>query len=478
MRGTAAAQRPRPFGSLRWRIAAYYVALIIVLVAILGFLEFRQVRNILLDETRAHIDLTGNDVARVAEQSNPLGPVGDMLPIIEQLAAPGNLDHWSSPSTFIEIDSSEGDPIGKSSNSDFLNMSGVMPGDQQAVYHMLTVGKGELLVRTQRVTTSDGKLIVVHVAERLDLVDETLDHIRTLLIFATGFAIVAVVLSASSLAARAVAPIDELTKAISAIGSDQLDRRVSRKGRTDEVGLLAEAFDALLARLEEAFARERQFISDASHELKTPLTVINANAQMLERWADSDPQILRDSLRAIVDESAGLARMVNGLLLLAKAESGDDIPHEPVELAEVVRAVALATQARAQAKGLTLNLEVPADGQALIISGNANLLRQLGTNLVENAMKFTDHGSVTIRTFADGNRAIIEVTDTGVGIEEEELTRIFDRFYRTDRAHSRAREGTGLGLAIVRSIARVHDGSVTAHRNTAGGTTFRVGLPL
>jgi two-component system phosphate regulon sensor histidine kinase PhoR len=211
--------------------------------------------------------------------------------------------------------------------------------------------------------------------------------------------------------------------------------------------------------------------------LKTPLTVINANAQRLERWADRDPQIRHDSLHAIAEESSALAAMVNGMLLLGRAESGDGIPREPVSLPTVLAEAVGATLPRAHEKGLVLGYAPPADLEANV-NGDAALLRQLFTNLIDNAIKFTDTGRIDVAVLCSAGNAVVTVADTGVGIDEAALGRVFDRFYRTDASRNRAVPGTGLGLAIVRSIARVHDGTVEALRRPEGGTMFRVTLPL
>lgn len=467
---------PFAFSSLRWRIAAYYTLLLIALVGVIALVLGFEVRAILLDEVQARVDRIGTDIARLATQSSLLGAVGEQLPIEQQLAVPGNLDHWSSPTTFVEIDGPQGNPIGKSSNMGSASFGAISAGGGEPIYRIVQGNQGELLVRAQRLTTADGAVIGVKIGERLDIVHETLRRIFVLLAIVVVLAIVAVLLSSISLASRAIRPIEDLTQAIGEIRSDQLDRRVAWQSRTDEVGRLAVTFDALLARLEEAFARERQFISDASHELKTPLTVIHSNAQMLERWADRDPAIRTESLRAIIDESAALARMVNGMLVLAKAESGDDIPHEPIHLSELLAGIVNSAQPRAHARELELRF-IDESPPGTSVSGDPNLLRQLFGNLVENAIKFTERGAIDVRLRTDDDRARIDVADTGIGIEDEALARVFDRFYRTDRSHSRAVEGTGLGLAIVRSIARVHDGTVAAESNANGGTTFSVDLP-
>ncbi len=223
----------------------------------------------------------------------------------------------------------------------------------------------------------------------------------------------------------------------------------------------------MLDRLQSAFARERQFISDASHELRTPLTVINANAQLLQRWGDRDPVVRADSIAAIAEESGRLADMVSGMLTLAKAESGDEIPKEPLVLERLVDDVVAHARERAHARGLELTAHHPA-GAGTIVLGDAGLLRQLVGNLVDNALKFTAAGTVEVAVGQTDGRAVIEVADTGPGIEPEAAERLFDRFFRGDPSHARTVEGTGLGLAIVRSIARVHGGTVAARAAARG----------
>jgi signal transduction histidine kinase len=244
--------------------------------------------------------------------------------------------------------------------------------------------------------------------------------------------------------------------------------------RGDEIGKLAQSFNDLLSRLGEAFARERQFISDASHELKTPLTSINANAQMLLRWADRDQMIRRESLETIVRESADLAGMVNGMLTLAKADRGDDIPKEPLSLAQIASEVTQNAAQRAAEKEIGLHFTHSATPT---VYGDPNLLRQMIGNLVDNALKFSERGRVDVRVGSNGASAWLEVADTGPGIAEEDLANVFARFYRADKARSREVPGTGLGLAIVRSIAQVHGGEATAGRAPGGGALFRVVLP-
>ncbi len=439
-----------------------------------------QLRAILLDEARVKIDRIGSDISNVVRGNSLLSALGDALPIEEQLTTTGSLDHWSSPTTFVEIDTPSGYPEGKSTNMGGATFDATSVTPDAPVRYRIERRPflGDVLVR-QELVRYPGVALIIEIGESLADYDETIARVRLLLVIVVSLAAAFVIAGSFAVAAGALEPIARLSAAMGEIRSDRLSRRLGWTDRSDELGSLARSFDAMLDRLEDGFARERQFISDASHELKTPLTVINANAQMLERWADRDPAVRAESLRAIREESASLAAMINGMLLLAKAESGDDIPREPLALDGVVAEAVRSARPRAEAKGLILDfVSADRDGEGgPVVRGDANLLRQLFTNLIDNAIKFTEIGSVVVTVGVGASDATVEVRDTGIGIDDEAIERVFDRFFRADASRNRAIPGTGLGLAIVRSIARVHDGHVAAHRPPGGGSAFTVTLP-
>jgi signal transduction histidine kinase len=435
-------------------------------------LRFEQ---ILRAQAQEHLVSTLQDIAR-ATASGPGAfgfSEGDAL---ATLTNPDNLEHWASQTTLLEVDDLRGYPLSKSFNMGSIatfGQSGITPDTPFTVREVQISGRPYLVAAA--LLTGGNSGVIVQAAEPLDQLyrafRQTEGSLATILLIAA----IAVAVLSYVLASEVTLPINRLAQAMREIGSEGLSRRLRWKGRQDEVGALALAFDDLLARLEEAFARERQFISDASHELKTPLTSINANAQMLMRWGDRDERIRRESLETIVAETASLAGMVNGMLTLAKADSGDAIPKEPISLTSVAREAVNATAPRAADKGLTIDLEAPASSP--IVEADPALMRQLFTNLIDNAIKFTERGGVTVRVLSADGEAIAEVQDTGPGIDPDELPLIFDRFYRTDKSRSRDVPGNGLGLAIVRSIVRIHGGHVEAERPSTGGTLFRVRLP-
>jgi signal transduction histidine kinase len=314
----------------------------------------------------------------------------------------------------------------------------------------------------------------VYVAQSLASVNQTLGSFAVFLVVSFVGAVLLVVVSGIWLGRAAIGPINEISQSVQEIGGADLAKRLNWQGRRDELGRLAAQFDEMLGRLEAAFARERRFISDASHELKTPLTVINANAQMLERWGDRDEAVRREALEAIRHESAQMARVINAMLTLAKTDTGTSLAVEPLNLRSIVSEVANTLRPRATEKGLTLETRCDSDAYVL---GEPGLIRQLVLNLTENAIKFTQAGGVTISMGAENSHAHLDVADTGPGIPADALPHVFERFYRADPAHSRVVEGTGLGLAVVSSIVRAHGGEISVKSPAGGGTTVCVTLP-
>ncbi len=462
------------FRSLRWRIASYYAGALVLVIVIVGVVLSLALRTILLDEAHAKVERVGQDIAQLVSGETALSAMGAVNSAALELTATGALDHWAGPTTFVEIDSAAGDPIGKSTNMGSSSLGPAVYDAPAVVYASQNVASlGRVLVRDEAIRYP-GVALTIRVAESLASFDDTLARARTTIALVVAVAGIAVVTGSFLIASSALEPIARLGAAMGEISADRLGRRLGWAKRRDELGALAASFDAMLERLEEGFARERQFVSDASHELKTPLTIINANAQLLERWGDGDPAVRSDSLHAIRSESSSLAQTVNNMLLLARASSGDAIPRETVSLAAIVGEAVETASARARDRGLDLAYDAPED---VAVSGDAGLLRQLFANLIDNAVKFTERGGVRVTTTREGDRAVVRIVDTGIGIEEAALDRVFDRFYRTDASRDRTMPGTGLGLAIVRSIARVHAGTVGATRRPQGGTEFRVDLP-
>jgi signal transduction histidine kinase len=471
--------------SLKWRIALGYSLLLIVAMTVMSTLIVWRFQQILYDQAEASVNATMRAIVAFAQQATtPFSLEDTSMSTLQFLFNSNNLATWNSANSFVQVDSSDGYPLAKTAN---LGAATISPNPAITAAHSSAFRQAEIdgrpfLIEDRAIHVGPSSA-VIHVAEPLDTLKRTFADAREAIGIILAAAAALVVVFSIVLASQATTPINALSHEMREISSDRLaiaggfsdgHRRLTWRKRRDEIGRLAQSFNDLLQRLAETFARERQFISDASHELKTPLTSINANAQMLLRWGDRDQAIRRESLETIARESADLASMVNGMLTLAKADRGDEIPKEPVSLAQIASEVTQNAAPRAAEKQLNLTFEHTGTP---IVFGDASLLRQLAGNLVDNAIKFSERGHVGVRVGSDGPSAWIEVTDSGPGIPDEELPHVFDRFYRSDKARSRSVPGTGLGLAIVRSIARVHNGEASVSKAPGGGAVFRVVLP-
>ncbi|HEU5103078.1 MAG TPA: ATP-binding protein [Roseiflexaceae bacterium] len=270
-------------------------------------------------------------------------------------------------------------------------------------------------------------------------------------------------------------PIDEVTRtAQSIVSAEDLSRRVPVPPAQDELQRLTVTVNDLLARLEGLFSAQRRFVADVSHELRTPLAAMQGNLEVLDRGAVRDPELLAESLSDMRREVARLIRMANDLLLLAQSEAGVQLRDEPIELDTLLLEVHRELRPLAGDVQLRLGHE-----DQIIVQGDRDRIKQALLNLGVNALQHTPPGgTVTLGLAQQDGYAALTVTDSGHGIDANDLPHIFDRFYRADRSRSRHHGGAGLGLAIVRWVAEAHHGQVAVTSAPGVGSQFRLLLPL
>lgn len=280
--------------------------------------------------------------------------------------------------------------------------------------------------------------------------------------------------AASTIAASALRPIAAVTATARAIAASRdFSRRVRITGDpSDELVVLAQTFDDMLGSLDDAYRQQQRFLGDVSHELRTPLTTIRGNAELLAGGAmPADQQ--HGSLARIARESSRLSRLVDELLLLARAEAAEAFAPRPVHLDEIVMETFDELRAIAGARLRVRWIE------SAVVDGERDRLKQLVLALVDNALRYTpEPGAVDISLSDDGHDAVLRIEDEGIGIDDADLTKVFDRFYRSAAARRVNSSGSGLGLAIVRWIVERHHGTVRLERRGPRGTVATVRIPL
>lgn len=337
---------------------------------------------------------------------------------------------------------------------------------------------------------------VLQVGVSLEDINAILDTLKLVLLL---LALITILLAATFgwfMARKSLQPIEEVIHAASQIekGSD-LGRRIQYQGPRDEIGRLIETVNSMLGRmqtaykeLEESNRAQRRFVSDASHELRTPLTTIRGNVELLEKiWSQSggdQPSMLSEqekvqmtleSLGDISGEAARMSRLVNDLLALARADAGHEMRKEPVELLPLVEEVTRKAQHLPRKASWEVGSLEPLAGVRVL--GDKDYLEQLLFIFIENAFKYTEEGSVRLDTLVSDGQAGFRISDTGIGMDKDEVPHIFDRFYRADISRG-ITAGTGLGLSIAKWIIDEHGGSVEVLTRKGKGTTFTIWLPI
>jgi heavy metal sensor kinase len=313
------------------------------------------------------------------------------------------------------------------------------------------------------------------IARSTNQIDQALAGLLRTLIIAVPLALAAAAGGGIFLAGRALKPVDKIAQTAREIEENDLSRRINVNTK-DELGRLAATLNAMIGRLDKAFQRQKQFTSDASHELRAPLSVIEAESTLAlqnERPANN----YRQSLETISQEARQMSSLIEQLLALARADAGkEQWNFTKINLGKLITNLSADAEVLCQEKGLSFQLGQTKD---LVVKGDEARLRGLFMNLLDNAIRYTPApGTISVSIRREGQMAVVAVKDTGIGIPAEDIPFIFERFYRVDKSRSRAEGGTGLGLAICKHIAEAHGGKIEVESQVGAGSTFSVWLPL
>jgi len=333
----------------------------------------------------------------------------------------------------------------------------------------------------------NGHSFIVEMGVPADDVVETLHLFRYYLLMFAPLLLLAAAGGGYWLSRKALSPVDALVRTARQISGTNLNSRLQKLDTGDELQRLSDTLNEMLDRIESAFLRITQFTADASHELRTPVSLIRTEAELALRRSRAEAEY-KESLRHILLEAERTTALIEQLLSLARADSGRESLHlQPVDLRQTLRRVVDGWQQVATIRNLQFSASVDGGGNSgadneaasLFVLGDETLLRRLSDILLDNAFKYTPApGSVHLTLESKGTSAAIAVQDSGVGIGEQDHGKIFERFYRVDKARTHAEGGSGLGLAIAQWIVTQHRGTITVESRSGHGSTFRVELPI
>lgn len=463
--------------TIRTKLTLLYGGLLAIVVVVVGVASLRAFRWAMIDS----IDRTLEETATQIINSSLAFPLMEFGPQTGVRMVIGDLDIFRASGVFVQLwqikDKAEpefqgaaGGPLGY---REPLDRSALGTGERY--YNNVVINGTEWRVLTTPAYVRKRLIANVQAAMSLETVNGTSSRLLQIIAVSTAAALVVVVILSLWFVQRALKPIREITQAAARIAhTDDLTTRLTWVGPADELGRMVSVFNHMMERLAHLFSVQQRFVADVSHELRTPLTAIRGNLDIIKRYG-----VDSDSLDAITSEAERMSRMVDDLLLLARADYGGlTLDLHPLDLDTTISEVYQQARILAQASGLTVSM---AFFEPVRINGNADRIKQLVFNLVGNAIKYTaEGGEISLGLRAEEDRAIIQVKDTGIGISPEHRERIFDRFYQVDpsRAAKDGVRGAGLGLAIARWIVEAHGGTIAVESEVGQGSTFTITLPV
>ncbi len=456
--------------SIRFRLAVWYSAVLALALVAFGGVSWIAIRHVLFhtaDETlRDRVEgvrkfmneqigaLSVEEIRDEFKEHSVLGPGGDLFQVCD---ADGVWLYRSVPLESGDV------PIR-------------LPRDVPAagVSEDRTVAGADLRFLARRVEVL-GKPYTIQVAVPMHELKEGLSGYAWALIVL----IPAVVLIATAggwwMSRQALQPVNQIIDAARSIGEQSLARRLPVPETQDELQRLSETLNQMLGRIESAFRRITEFTADASHELRTPVALIRTTAELALR-KQRTPEEYREALEDVHAESVRTTDLIENLLTLARADAGKAaLDRRELDLVQVVREASVQGEKLAGARNLRFLTEVPDSPVPAI--GDPGALRRLLLIVIDNAVKYTPEGEITVRLLSANGNPQVQVIDTGIGIPQGDLARVFERFYRADKSRSRDSGGAGLGLSIAKWIAEVHQGTIEARSEQDRGSTFILTLP-
>jgi heavy metal sensor kinase len=461
--------------SLRTRVTTFYVGMLAVALLVFSLAVYFGAKAFLMRALERKLSNSAHSIAN--DYLVPLNQKGNAWFVDEmgESYPPGYSDPFVRVSQRSKILFQTGDM-----RDPFVSMSQIqLPSNQEWFnkFHRETAASGQRIVLfTLPYYAPNGSVIFVETGATTEPIRHVLRSLLFVLLLSTPLILILAAVGGHFLMSRPLRPVVVLTEEAERVGRKELGERLPVIPTGDELERLSLALNRMIERLEAALDHNHRFSADASHELRTPLTIIRGELESLIQMP-SLPLSVMEGIGSALEESSRMAKIVSSLMAISRLDcGGEQIELAPVDLVEVVRVTLEQMGLLAEEKHISLRFEA---GQVTYVAGDPMRLKQIVVNLVDNAIKYTPvGGDVSVSVTTENMKAVLQVSDTGIGIPAAALPLVFDRFYRADAARSRESGGTGLGLSIVKAICSAHGGVASVESVEGKETTFRVELPV
>jgi signal transduction histidine kinase len=465
--------------SLRWRVTSFYVGMLAIALIVFSAAVYLGIEAFLMRSLERSLSMSASSV--LSDYVKPLDSKGMswFLSEMEEAYPPGISDTFVRVSRENKILYQTGDMRDPPVSASTLPLA-IRSEDFHGVHPVPVKSGQQMILYTLPYQTAHGDLIVIETGATTEPIRHILRSLLLILLIGTPVILVVAAIGGYILMSRPLRPVVTLTQKAETVGRHDLGERLPIIRSGDELERLSLALNRMIDRLEETVAHNRRFSADASHELRTPLTIIRGELEDLMQTLMQTPMLppsLAEGIGSALEESNRMSSIVESLMTIARLEGGGEhMEMASLDLMSVARVTLDHMSLLAEEKQILFLCE---PGEPVYVTGDVMRIKQVIANLLDNGIKYTAcGGSVRMSVSAEGDLAVLKVSDTGIGIPANALPLIFERFYRADQMRSRESGGMGLGLSIVKSICGAHHGTVSATSVEGVGTTLRVELPL
>lgn len=462
------------FNSIKLKLVIWFMVVFSVVLIGLEIFMYYKLQGTVISLVDEHLLSTTHSLANLLRIEDEHGQIDMGMAELAQATTGEYAEKFSG--SYYQIISSDGTVLVRSPSLVLGNatLPVMKESDEPSYYDVMGPNKVPIRLITQSFDFPEPTgTLTFEAAESLEETNQLMSSFRRIVLVMFPAVFVLCGIGVIAITGWALKPLKVFSKKLSQITDENLSDRVEARSMAAELRPLAASFNMMLSRLERSFARQRQFLSDASHELRTPTTIIKSFCDVTLGRERSNEDY-RDAVRKISDTVNRMCDIINRILVVSRLDS-KAIEFKParVDLKDIMKDVLRLIEPSAANKGIKIGLS----GGNITVRGDREGLTEVFTNLIENSIKYNrNEGKVSVDIGEEGDKAAVTVEDTGIGIPAEDIDKIFDRFYRVDASRG-VTVGTGLGLSIVRSVVEAHGGKVAVTSELGKGSVFKITLP-